>query len=343
MNLYKFLSRVLKDNQLLLSCYNFYFRVRNGRKYKQELSIRSQLSIFDYKETAKEMPFYPTVRVKDSNYYGHAHALSAYAGVKIKNIAIEHGIYLGNRVTDAERLSTTKSVFAMSMNRVNAFKKNNISKPIVAIGPYIHYVNSFYNEESLKALKKKYGRTLLVFPTHSTLSGKVSFDLDKLIITIDGLKSAYQTVMVCIHHNDIIYHPEYTQKYEESGYVVVSAGHKFDDKFLPRLKSIILLSDFVITNDIGTQVGYCTYLKKPLLIIKDAGVVIPKSILNSVYDDQTQVIAAQQREEIINAYSKNFDGIITAEQSIVAEKYWGLSQIKSHDELRKIIEELDKL
>lgn len=337
----RFFAGVLKNSFFLEYLYNNYFLYKNKRIFLAEVDKRKTFSIFNYQELAAELPFCPFENIKDSNYYGHAMSMKKYCGASRITSGIEHGIYLGNRITDAEKLRTTKSVIAMSKNRVESFQECGINKPVLAVGPYIHYTEGLMDTNSFNKLKTELGKTLLVFPFHSGIFQTMSFDIDLLIDHIETNKKDFDSVLVCLHHLDVERNQEYTKKYEEKGYRVVCAGHKYDLNFLPRLRTIISLADFVVSNSIGTQVGYCAYLGKPQRILFDNSSLEALNYLH-VYSDTSGKIAYEQTMEIINAFKDNYQDIITERQKLVLEKYWGFSCIKSPSELRKEIESLNE-
>lgn len=319
---------ILKNSEIVLFLYNLYFRVRNKKVFYREIERRKSLSLFDYKELSQSIPYYPIEKVKDSNYYGYAQALKEYAHLDRIDSALEHGIYLGDRVTVAEKYRTTRSVITMSENRVRAFKIHKIQKPIEAIGPYIHYAEPFLSNEDYFKLKAQLGRVLLVMPVHSSKMIEVSFSPKLLIDFIQSVEKDFDTIMVCLHYMDLRKNPSCAAEYEKKGYKVVCAGHAYDTYFVKRLKSIIMLSDYVVSNSHGTNTGFCTYMGKPQTIVHDPDLVKH----HSFYTDEVQKIRDEQVKEIENAFSE-YKYEISEEQYQVIDKYWGLSCIKTSDEL----------
>ena len=334
----KIIVYLLKDNDVILFFYNLFYRLKNKTAFALENERRAKLSIFDYRELAKPIPFYPDEKVKDSNYYGYAKAIKKYAGVKKLNAALEHGLYLGNRITTAEGYRTTRSVIAMSQNRVDSFKLHGLKKPIIAIGPYIHYAEPLLNEDEFKSLKKELGKVLLVMPVHAARRTTVDFNIKLLLEYIESIRHEYDTVMVCIHFRDILNNPECVSDYENKGYKIVCAGNSFDTFFVRRLKSIIMLSDYVVSNSHGTNTGFCTYLGKPQTIIHDPDLVKH----HTSYTDEVQKIRDEQVLEIESAFSE-YSYKITENQYRIVDKYWGLSSVKSKEELRQAITEINSL
>lgn len=89
-----FLASMLKESFFLLSFYNTYYYVKNKKKFWKEINRRKAMSIFEYKELVKPIPFCPIETIRDSNFYGQAYALKQYAGVDKFDWSIEHGLYV---------------------------------------------------------------------------------------------------------------------------------------------------------------------------------------------------------------------------------------------------------
>ena len=333
----KFFTYVLKNSEFIHSAYNLFFQVKNKHLFFEEIEKRQNLSVFDYKELAQPIPFYPIEKLKDSNYYGHALALKKYAEIDKIESALEHGIYLGNRITVAEGYKTTKSVIAMSGNRVEAFKQHNMKKPIVAIGPYIHYAEPLLPDGVFADLKSKLGKVLLVMPVHAGTKVKISYNKKVFFDYINDIRKDFDTVLVCMYFREILNEPQLALDYEKLGFKIVCAGHWYDFNFIRRLKSIIMLSDYVISNSHGTNTGYCTFLGKPQTIVVDKS--LTKNL--DLYSDEVRRIRDLQVEEIENSFSL-YSKLITDEQKRVVDKYWGTSLIKTPEELKNILESLNK-
>lgn len=334
----KILVFLLKNSEIILFFYNWYFRLKNKKSYFKENKKRESLSIFDYEALAQPIPFYPIETQRDSNYYGYVQALKSYAGVDKVEAALEHGIYLGNRITTAEGYRTTKKVIAMSENRVESFKIHNINKPIVAIGPYIHYAEPLLKTDQFSDLKKSLGKVLLVMPVHAAKGFHVTFSHQLLIAYIQSIQAEYQTVMVCVHFRDILNNPQFVAPYLEKGYRIVCAGNEYDYNFVRRLKSIIMLADYVVSNSHGTNTGFCTYMRKPQTIVHDDSLVKK----HNSYTPEVQKIRDEQVREIESAFAA-YNSDITDEQMRIVDKYWGLSLVKSPKELYTLITRLNRI
>lgn len=314
------LAKILKESLFLLRLYNAYYYTKNSKTFWKEINRRKKLSVFDYKELVKSIPFCPIETIKDSNYYGQAYTLKQYAGVNKFEWSIEHGLYYDDYVPLAARCKTTKRIMTFSSIRIKGLE--DIHKPIVAIGPYIHYAKCVMSDEEINLLKKKLGKTLLFFPTHTCCEGGWEYGVHHMIDELMKFKVNYgfDTVIVNIYYLDEG-KKGFGDVYEKAGFKVVTAGHQLDINFLNRLKTIIALADYTCSNSIGTHTGYCVYLNKPHLIINPAQTLdevnpLWRGLWEAFEDNSPQ---AQNK------------------QLVLARKYWGFDYIKNKEEMRSLL------
>lgn len=322
--IYYYLAKVLKDNNIIQDVYNCLLRLIHKKSFLREVHKREEMSLFAYKDLAKPLPFCPLERVKDTNYYGYMAAIKEYAGVVKQDFAIEHGLYFPHDLIQrAARWKVTRRIMTMNSARAE-FLQTVLNKPAVAVGPYIHYAKPILGEKEMQIIKQEYGRILLFFPIHSCSESNAIYNVEKIISKVKkiALDNKFDTVFVCMHHRDINYH-DYDRFYEEAGFKIVTAGFGLDVNFVRRLKTIVMLSDYVIGNGVGTNIGFCTYLNKPYYIFENSDNYEPCDI-------DFQYI------EIKEAFS-NYCETITVKQYEVASKFWGFDCIRSPEEMRCIL------
>ena len=154
---------------------------------------------------------------------------------------------------------------------------------------------------------------------HSTHWINLEYNVSAFIKEIKHIAKDYDTVVVCMYWKDIINNAY--ERYINEGFEIVSAGHIYDSKnFLPRLKSIIELSDMVISNDVGSYVGQSIALNKPCYLFRQDYVATSsnKDIDCNEYDERL-------KDE---NYIKNFEifsspkPIITNNQRAFANYLW---------------------
>lgn len=314
------LGRLLKNSMTFNTLYNMGYKVANGRKFFELQEQRKGLSIFDYKNLSAPIPYYPLEFVKDSNFYGHVYQLKRYAGIDKADISIEHGLYYGDYIPYSSYCKTIRRIATSSLVRKQVLEW--LGKPVITLGPYIHYTSCLLAEKELRGIKETLGKTLLFFPMHSTNEGSHEFSIGNLVVELEEFAQShgFDTVLVCMFYYDIL-HSNYAQDYEQAGFKVVTAGHRLDLNFLPRLKSIISLADYTLANSIGTQTGYCIYMNKPHSIICP----VDYSAMPSDF------------QEITRTFLEYSDGI-TEQQRAVTFKYWGFDQTRTPEELRKLLQ-----
>lgn len=197
-------------------------------------------------------------------FYGAGYWMQQYAGFgSTAKAAIEHGVYFGNYVNDAELDgSGLPCLITFGPSRVSHISAvSNV--PIAAVGPYIAYAPDYLSSEDQISLKSSLGKILLVFPSHSVDRVSVAFDFEGLFEEIDQVVELNQIdeVLVCLYYRDLLNGA--AARYEAKGYRVVTAGYREDLLFLPRLRSLIKVSDLTMSNSVGTHVGYCAFMGKP--------------------------------------------------------------------------------
>lgn len=316
---------VLKNSFFILYFYNMYFRVMNKKRFLLEIERRRKLPVFAYQELARPLPFYPQEFVKDSNFYGQSDAIKTFAGVQKLGFAIEHGLYYDDYIPIASFYRTIRRIITFSIYRQKVIQ-TRLCKPVIPVGPYIHYARPLLNADAKAEIKKTYGKILLFFPSHSCVDGKQMYDVMNIIEKLKELclVGGFKSVFVNMYYYDIL-HTDYAKYYSEAGFKIVTAGHQLDKYFLSRLKSIIELSDYTVSNSVGTHLGYCIWMGRPHYIIDD-------KIINRVNSKDYKKIGS---------FFLTYTEMISPEQYAVVSKYWGFDSVKTSKELESVLKFLD--
>lgn len=337
------LKNQIAQSNRLLKIINFSYRLKNRKYFLRRIEENRQTDIFNFELISSTIPYYPTELVIDNNFYGLGYVFKKYAGIDVnKSLSayIEHGLFLGDFVKPDQYLWNMHSVITLGNQRVKTLQNAKVNKQILPVGPYIHYANSLLDESEMIKLKSVLKRTLLVFPSHSVPGLQASFDIHVLIEEIERIRKDFDTVLISLYWKDIIQNPQYIAVYQGKGYKIVTSGFRFDIDFLPRQRSLIELSDFTMSNDMGTHVGYCIYLNKPHYIFDQTITNVAQNILyKKHYENKSQAVLLAEEQEVneIKNYFTEYVSVITAEQRAVVEKYWGPSNIKTPDELRQML------
>nr|WP_294925886.1 hypothetical protein [uncultured Flavobacterium sp.] len=225
-----------------------------------ESSRRKNISIFEFEKLAENIPngyFHPN---GDIQLYGFYHVLLQYIGKKClpNNIAQEHGFIFSSFVH--KHFTFADKILTFSEYREKYIINEYPSKRALKIGPYIHYAEALLNQRNYNDLKEKKGKILLVFPFHSIDGIFSDFDSGEFIEIIEEKRKGFDNVIICLYFKDI--QLGRANVYIDKGYSVATAGHINDAFFLSRLKSIIQLSDYIISNGVGSHIAYAIYLNK---------------------------------------------------------------------------------
>lgn len=195
-------------------------------------------------------------------------------------------------------------------------------RKVIEVGPYILGAKNFYDANVLHDLKNKIGKMLLVYPQHSIENSNVEYEIDDLIGVIKSKSSFFDSIFVCLYWKDILLHPDYVERYKKAGFVVVSNGHRSDPMFLSRQKDLIMLSDMMITNGLGTHIGYSICLNKPVCFYKQE-VLVNKKTHSEILNPISEV------ESVFSEMFREFSFAISEEQVNLVKHYWGDWDVKT--------------
>lgn len=300
-----------------------------GWKTPIKTELRKNIDIFDYKKIAKPLSYYPYVEHKENNLYGNGSVIKkSIENIDVRKSIIEHGLHLGDIVPERYLEKTYDNIITFSEYRKNFIEKKT-DKKIITIGPYIKYAKTIFRIEEVFKIKSSFGKILLVFPSHSIDSIYASYNINNFIEYIKKVAKEFnfKKILVCLYWKDI--ELGFDREYCEAGFSIVTAGHIYDNYFLDRLKTLILISDNIITNNVGTHIGYSVALDKPIHIWNKEKVEY-KSLAKKEYEATIELNSISSRgfyEDAVIEISNNFNVFEfapTNNQKLCIEYYWGL-------------------
>ena len=317
----------------LNSFYRFIFRFIYKKNKNSHVALKN-VHFSDLNALQLCQNYYPSEYYRDNLYYGISSVLKNYSGYDgAINAYIEHGVFFGSFLGPDERHIFSKKILCMG-NRRERQLKNLVGKEPIAIGPYIHYADYFSSKAETLSHKQKLGRTLLLFPSHSTKEILVDYNVDIFLEKCASKFSEYDSIMVCLYWSDL---KRFSHLYEKKGLKVVSAGNLNDPNFLPRLKTIIGISDYVVTDTVGTHVGYCFHLNKEVWILPG------EIILRELREPYKSFQAIDYHEKVLAELSEiksvfeTPQAHFSKDQKSLVEEFWGIDKIKNPKELKRIL------
>lgn len=330
MTLRKYLKKTLYFiNKNLISQYLF----------SKDIKFRSSLRMTDLYKLSKRInmfaPFTNEIH-QPNDWYGHAHTLKNFLNIPQSyqfKFIMEHGLYLNEQVDQIDNETNLPAFLTYSNYRKEVLKKYR--KHAFSIGPFIHYAKNILSEREIKLEKKRLGNSLLFFPAHSTPIIGMEFDAKKLCKRIKSLAKYCDSIRICLYWKDILMGRD--KIYRDFGFECVTAGHMLDPNFLPRLKSLISISDLTASNIISSQTGFSIHLGKPHIVIMDQlNLITTQNWKNRI----NEIFASKGYIEMFSEFSKpNYK--ITQKQRDLVKKYWGTHNIKTRGELAKIVKETE--
>ena len=302
-------------------------------KYRREARRLSKVDYFNYEELLKggyvHLKFFNIVCA-----YGNHKAVAKLIHRKFNFVFdyLEHGVCFYDTPESTMLMGYAtrfgiKNIYTYSDHRkglVEEFlESKGINKRVLAVGPYILGAENFHSKEELHNIKKQYGRILLVYPCHSIDTIKAVYDIAALIDEINRIRKDFDNVFVCLHWGDIL-NRERLLKYKDSGFVIVSNGLGSDPSFLSRQKDIMMLSDMVMTNGLGTHIGYAVCLQRPVYFFQQ-----DKSFTDGQGKALEENANVKNTEQQFMKAFKHYSFDITEEQIELVQKYWGRWDLES--------------
>ena len=335
----KYLLRlVLIRNKSIVWCINSVLRIFNKDAFYKSLKSVEQADICEIHTLSTPIRYYPIDYVIDNNYYGISHSFKSYADLDIKYSSsqyIEHGVFFGRFILFDEKHWFSKRIITFSAQRKKHIKSLGIMKEIHVVGPYIEYAPVLGGRTRVEEYKNRFGKTLLVFPSHSINGRYTEYNLNSFIKKINSIKAEYDSVLVSLFWVDT-QNADLVNRYRAQNYHICTAGHIHDINFLSRLRLLIEIADFTMSNNTGTHVGYCVALNKAHYIFHNEvreQRTFKKDYFDESYRAETYKLETDEVKHAFSIYDEN----ITAAQREVVSKYWGLGTKLSKYEMRALL------
>lgn len=357
-NIYKFILNIIKTKKIKEK-YNHYKRkysilstkTVSYKEFRKYIKQREKLPLDDIENISAFLPFY--VKSDElwawNDFYGAGEIYKKYAGYPsdyVLKFVVDHTIqFRENYCTEEEYVVNLPAhILTSDFAKVQCQKYTNAE--LFPVGLLMNYADDYYSEEKFQQEKQKLGKNLLVFPSHSSDVVVAEFDPIPLINEILKIKKLhnFDSVTICFYYADI--QRKFHKKFDGYGFNFVTAGHILDPMFIPRLKTIIKLSDVTMSNSIGSHTFYSIGLNKPNYSIYE------KNYIYKNIADEKQGNTQQKYENIlvnsssVEYYTKLFSKYeekLTPEQIKERDKICGLNRKRTPKEIKDFFERTEKL
>lgn len=316
-----------------------YMHNRAVNDFTQKVSVVDSLECFEefhnviesFKSYYSKGIFSVKTAYSESLLYGHVQALLSYAGLPQKDKfyvpLMEHGIQFGEVIPgyNFSRIFQGEYLF-------DKWKKAHPGVPLFAVGPYIHYAQPYYDIELTDKIKQRNGKTLTIFPTHTYELSFCEYNSKAMVDHVmSEVARGFDTVMVCCYWADL--DNDVYKFFKEAGAILVSAGFRSDTNFIRRLKTIIELSDSIWGNDLGTFVGYASYLNKPTVLVQSS---LDRECLDINYEGENWNCLKKAQDVFSRVYAPD-KPYLSNEQYALCEPFWGFGKVRTPEEIRAIV------
>lgn len=310
--------------------------------YQSSIEKRSRMALTDIKGLSGNINLFApfTSEIHEPNdWYGHAKIFKQFLGLPENHqfkFIIEHGLHLVEDILSIELETDLPSFVTYSDFRAQIIKK--YSKVPFCVGPFINYASSSLSIEEILSEKKRLGKSILVFPSHSSGDLDFHYNITEFCKKVKKIGKKYNSIRVCLYWKEA--QAEHAKYYNSFGFECVTAGHILDPLFLPRLKSIIEISDLTISNVAGNHVGYSIFMNKPHIILPQIHQI------NGRKSEKKLLEEAWWKSPSYQAIVKEFTNIsdkITPRQRSLVNYYWGVDKIKTKNEFLKIVKKTEEI
>ncbi|MFN9547456.1 MAG: hypothetical protein ACK6AD_10375 [Cyanobacteriota bacterium] len=283
--------------------------------------------------------FNPAQREREpsSHHYGHDVQLKRHVGLPLIGPPLpwllEHGLKVSPTATFERPQPWARGYLCMGPRRAS-WLQERFGLPAVPIGPWIRYARPLLREEELRQLREDLGPTLLVVLAHCWVLVEGRLELGACVgaVAATARDSGYRQVIWLRHWKDP--QPEGLP----AEWIVACNGHRSNPWFLDALRTLLELSDGLVSNAFGTHLGYAVALEKRLHWIP-VGVEQDLSRLSGPKAEEERE-EWRERERLSRQLVERLAAGAGAGDAALQEllnPYWGLDAVRAPGELRQVL------
>jgi hypothetical protein len=281
-----------------------------------------------------------------SHHYGHDVQIKRHAGLPLIGAPLpwllEHGLKVSRSATFESPRAWTRGYLCMGPLRA-AWLQERFGLPAQAIGPWIRYARPLLATEEIGRLRENLGPTLLVVLAHSWDQVERRMDLPACIAAVADVKRAggYRSVIWLRHWKDPQLHglPPH--------WILACNGHRSNPWFLDSLRTLMELSDGLVSNAFGTHLGYGVALGLrlhwlPVEAEQDLSLMGADKAEEEREEWRTrQRLSLGLSERLAPAGSRASPALREAEQQAVRDflnPYWGFECVRNPESLKRTLQ-----
>jgi hypothetical protein len=286
-------------------------------------------------------PFFSPARREledSSHHYGHDIQIKRYAGLPLIGVPLpwllEHGLKVSRTASFEAPRSWSRGYLCMGPRRAS-WLQERFGAPAEAIGPWIVYARPLLEAAAIRELRQQLGPTLLVVLAHSW--DRVERRMDRRAC-IDAVArqaevGGYRSVIWLRHWKD----PQLDGL--PPSWIVACNGHRSNPWFLDALRTLLELSDGLVSNAFGTHLGYGVALEKRLHWLPVQAEQDLSHLSGAKLEEEATEWAERERlsAELTARLALPDPAAVTAAVRDLLTPYWGFDCMRPVTELRRLL------
>ncbi|MEI7951505.1 MAG: hypothetical protein WCH37_02335 [Synechococcaceae cyanobacterium ELA182] len=273
-----------------------------------------------------------------SHHYGHDIQIKRHAGLPLIGSPLfwllEHGLKVSRSATFESPRGWSRGYLCMGPRRA-LWLQERFGRPAEAIGPWIAYAQPLLSAAEIAGLRQQLGPTLLVVLAHSWDRVERRMDQRACIEAVaqQAARGGYRSVIWLRHWQD----PELPDLPRQ--WIVACNGHRSNPWFLDAMRTLLELSDGLVSNAFGTHLGYGVTLGKRLHWLP----VEAEQDLSGLHGAKAEEEAAEWSErqrlsaELASRLALPDPAAADAAVRELLSPYWGFERVLSPDRLRRLL------
>jgi hypothetical protein len=272
-----------------------------------------------------------------SHHYGHDVQLKRHAGLPLIGAPLpwllEHGLKVSRTATFESPRPWTQGYLCMGPLRA-AWLQERFALPAVPIGPWVAYARPLLSSEEIQQLRGQLGPTLLVVLAHSWDEVERKSDMAACIDAVAATARAggYASVIWLRHWKDPVL------KGLPASWIVACNGHRSNPWFLDAMRTLLELSDGMVSNAFGTHLGYGVSLGLRLHWLPVEAEQDLSTLRSDKAEEESLEWEERQRLSAELSHCLRLPGAEAgAAVRALLDPYWGFDRILESSSLRRVL------
>ncbi len=273
-----------------------------------------------------------------SHHYGHDIQIKRHAGLPLIGSPLpwllEHGLKVSSGATFESPRDWSRGYLCMGPRRAG-WLQERFGQSAVPIGPWISYAQPLLAAAEIASLRQQLGSTLLVVLAHSWDQVERRMDQRACMEAVarQAASGGYRSVIWLRHWKD----PEL--QHLPPQWIVACNGHRSNPWFLDAMRTLLELSDGLVSNAFGTHLGYGVALDKRLHWLPVAAEQDLSGLSGAKAEEEAAEWSERQRLSAELSARLALSDAAAAKDAVreLLDPYWGFDCLRPAAELKALL------